>query len=69
MKKNRNTEKTEFEEVFGDFNELEDMLVVSRDDFEEEILKYIPLSSAAASPECVLFAMYKSIEDKLRTNK
>lgn len=52
--------------MFGDLCELEDMIAVSRDDFKNEILKYIPLSSAAASPECVLFAMYKSIEDKLR---
>ena len=64
-----NSQSSEFEKVFGNNEELDLMIAQIRDSFTEEITKYIPESSAYSSPECVLFALYKSIEDKLSTSK
>jgi hypothetical protein len=60
---------SEFEKIFGNNEDLDTMLAQIRDYFPNEITKYIPESSASSSPECVLYALYKSIENKLLSPK
>jgi len=64
-----NYQSSEFEKVFGTNEELNSMIAQIRDNFTEEIIKYIPESSAYSSPECVLFALYKILEDRTSSPK
>ena len=61
---------SEFEDVFGidtinDEYSLDDLIAKIRDRFGDKINHYIPESSLASSPECVLFAIYKLLENDL----
>jgi len=60
---------SDFEKVFGNNEDLVTMIAQIRDNFTEEIIKYIPESSAGSSPECVLYALYKILEDRLSSQK
>jgi|GEM_PF-4962398 len=65
---------SEFEEVFGenpigDEIPLDELIVTIRDKFPEMINHYIPVSSMASSPECVLFAIYKLLENDIKNKK
>ena len=53
---------SEFEKVFGDTDDLTDMIAILRDDFSDNLLEYIPESSLYSSPECVMYAIYMSLQ-------
>ena len=62
-----------FEEVFGintnigDKNDdLSSLIATIRDKFSKEINHYIPYPSMGSSPSCVLFAVYKLLENDLK---
>ena len=58
-----------FEEVFGkdsQSNDLGSLIATIRDDFNDKINHYIPLNSMMSSPECVLYAVYKLLENDLK---
>lgn len=63
-----------FEEVFGEGantsdENLSDLIAVIRDRFEKPINHYIPESSMASSPGCILYAIFKLLENDLQQNK
>lgn len=58
-----------FEEVFGKGShdsELSSLVATIRDDFDDKINHYIPDSSMMSSPECILYAVYKLLENDLK---
>ena len=58
-----------FEEVFGESShdsELSSLVATIRDKFDDKINHYIPDSSMMSSPECVLYAVYKLLENDLK---
>ena len=58
-----------FEEVFGrgsHDSELSNLVATIRDKFDDKINYYIPDSSMMSSPECVLYAVYKLLENDLK---
>ena len=60
---------SEFEKVFGTTDKIMDMIATIRDMPEWDITKYIPAESAIADPECVLFAIYKYIQEGRKINE
>ena len=60
---------SEFEEVFGEGSrdmECSALVAIIRDEFEDKINHYIPESSMMSSPECVLYAIFKLLENDLK---
>ena len=60
-----------FEEIFGVGSNMKDddlpaYIAIIRDNFEKEINHYIPESSMGSSPSCVLYAIYKLLENDLQ---
>ena len=60
---------SKFEKIFGEGSsnwETDKLIAKIRNDFLDEITKHIPLSSAMSDPHCVLFAIYKILEEKTK---
>jgi len=58
-------EQSEFTKIFGKRDaDVFDCIAVIRNKFLSEITEKIDYSSAMSSPECVLFAIYKILEEK-----
>ena len=58
-----------FEEVFGKSShnsEVSSLIATIRDKFDDKINHYIPDSSMMSSPACVLYAVYKLLENDLK---
>ncbi len=58
-----------FEEVFGEgSHDMQSNTLIAhiRDKFEDKINHYIPESSLMSSHECVLYAIYKLLENDLK---
>ena len=60
-----------FEEIFGVGSNMRDdylpaYIAIIRDKFDKEINHYIPKSSMVSSPSCVLYAIYKLLENDLQ---
>ena len=58
-----------FEEVFGKGShdsELSSLVATIRDKFDDKINHYIPEGSMMSSPECVLYSVYKLLENDLK---
>ena len=58
-----------FEEVFGKGShdsELSSLVATIRDKFDDKINHYIPDSSMMSSPDCILYAVYKLLENDLK---
>jgi len=53
---------SEFEKVFGETDDLTDMIATIRDDFSDNLLEHIPESSLFSSPECVVYAIYITLQ-------
>ena len=53
---------SEFEKVFGNLTETYELIAFIRDSDIWNVQDYINDTSAASSPECVLFALYKHLE-------
>lgn len=65
---------SEFEQIFGPNpigNEipLDSLIATIRNKFSTQINSYIPVSSMASSPNCVLFAIYKLLENDLKNKE
>lgn len=63
-----------FEEVFGEGSNtndenLSDLIAVIRDRFEKPINHYISESSMASSAGCILYAVYKLLENDLQNKE
>jgi len=61
-----------FEEIFGEnssiANNTDELLAICRDDLIKELIKFAPEDSLISSPACVIYAMYKSIENNKKEN-
>lgn len=60
---------SEFEEVFGEGShdmECSTLIAIIRDEFGDKINHYISESSMMSSPECVLYAIFKLLENDLK---
>ena len=60
-----------FEEIFGVGSSIKDddlltYIAIIRDKFDKEINHYIPEPSMVSSPSCVLYAIYKLLENDLQ---
>ena len=58
-------ERSEFSKIFGESEDLSSCIATIRDAFPEQVNHYIPMSSMASSPSCVLFAIYKLLQNDL----
>jgi hypothetical protein len=54
-----------FEEVFGEEEDLENLIATIRDTFDDKINSKIPASSIMSSPKCVLYAIFKLLDEDL----
>ena len=58
-----NENMSEFKKVFGDNDDVSSCLAQIRDDYWNDIVRYITDSSAIGSKECVLFAIHKLLAE------
>ena len=58
-----NENMSEFKKVFGNNDDVSSCLAQIRDDYWDDIIRYISDSSAVGSKECVLFAIHKLLAE------